>query len=83
MENITGARKNKGEYEVQIKWSGSDDQNDKVYDPFQQIREDVSGILQHYLHTYGHRNLKRENFYIHFWLDINIYLATNNNAAMQ
>lgn len=63
---VEDMHKNKTEYEVGIKWSGFDDENDQAWEPFQQILHDMPGPLEDCLHTSGHRNLRREILDLYF-----------------
>lgn len=62
VDGITGVGKYKGAYEVEIGWTGFDDDDDTSWEPFSTIRDDQPGVFEDLLHTAGKRNLKRDIF---------------------
>lgn len=58
VELVEEVRRNKCCMEVKIKWLGWED-NDATWEPPDQIRNDVLGLLKDLLHSAGRRNLNR------------------------
>lgn len=65
-DKVTGVRKGKHGYELQIHWMGSMDNADVTWKPLKNICDDVPGILKDFLHTPGEAKLKREIFDLYF-----------------
>lgn len=66
VEEITRVKKSNGEYFFRICRSSFDAHEDQTSEPLCQIKEDVPGQLEDYLHTAGDRNLKREILALYF-----------------
>lgn len=66
VDEIKGVRKRKGSYEVTVKWLGFDDDEDMTWDPIDNIRDDLPGILEDFLYTPKERNLKRKTIDLYF-----------------
>lgn len=66
VDEIRGIRKRKGSYEVLIRWMGLNNDDEMTWEPLENIRDDLPGILEDDLYTPGDRNLKREIIDLYF-----------------
>lgn len=66
VQEICDIRERRGEFQVLIRWAGLDEDEDRTWEPIRQIRDDLPGVLEDYLHTSGKRNIKRNALDLHY-----------------
>lgn len=60
LESITGVRRRKETYEVIIRRAEYETTNKDTWEPVDQIRKDMPGVMEEYLHAAGEQNLKKK-----------------------
>lgn len=61
VDDIRGMNKQeKREYEMLVCWLGFEEGKEETWEPVARVMEDMSGILEDFLHSAGQWNLKRE-----------------------
>lgn len=66
MKKLNSERMKNGEYEISISWEDWDDALDRTWEPLTQLKEDVPGLVEDFLHSPGQGSIKARILYLFY-----------------
>lgn len=52
---------------MSVEWNKFEDDSNEIWEPFDDMREDLPGTIKHFLYSAGDRNIKLEVLVLYYW----------------